>query len=112
MTTMLKSLEPFIDPVSKTMNVGGIYTRPTNILTALLFGFSRHTELKEKEYYFWRICDELWNRPDLPKPMMVRHTWSEEMIRAAILNDFLSIGGAASSSKSHTMAAWGIVNWL
>jgi hypothetical protein len=112
MTKMLKSLEPFIDPVSKTMNVGGIYTRPTNILTALLFGFSRHTELKEKEYYFWRICDELWNRPDLPKPMMTRHTWSEEMIRAAILNDFLSIGGAASSSKSHTMAAWGIVNWL
>lgn len=109
---MKKSLEPFIDPVSQTMNVGGLYIKPTSIVTALLYGFDRHAGTKEKEYYFWRICDELWNRPDLPAPMMVRHPWADEMIREAIQNEFLAIGGAASSGKSHTMAAWGIVNWL
>lgn len=109
---MKKSLEPFIDAPTGTMNVGGLYIPATDIVTALLFGFDRHTGVREKEYYFWRICDELWNRPDLPAPLMVKHPWAEEMIVEAIKNDFLSVGGAASSGKSHTMAAWGIVNWL
>jgi hypothetical protein len=48
----------------------------------------------------------------MPEPLMIRHPWAEEMIRAAIRNKYLAIGGSASSGKSHTMAAWGIINWL
>ena len=43
---------------------------------------------------------------------MVRHPWAEEMISAVIRNKYVAIGGAANSGKSHTMAAWGILNWL
>lgn len=107
-----KLLEPRIDPTTKKMDVGGFLIPPTNLITALLFGFAKHTSPKAKEYYFWRCCDELWNNPDMPEPMMVRHPWAEEMIRAAINNKYLAVGGSASSGKSHTFAAWGIINWL
>jgi len=105
-------LEPRIDPKSKKMDVGGFLIPPTSLLTALLYGFAKHEEVLAKEYYFWRLCDELWNREDLPEKLMVKHPWAEKMIRAALENKYLAIGGSASSGKSHTMAAWGIVNWL
>jgi len=105
-------LEPRIDPQSKQMDVGGLMIQPTSTLTALLYGFAHHPNNKAKEFYFWRICDELWNREELPEPMMVRHPWAEKMIRAALKDKYLAIGGSASSGKSHTMAAWGIVQWL
>jgi hypothetical protein len=105
-------LEPRIDPQSKKMDVGGLMIQPTSLLTALLYGFAQHPNDKAKEFYFWRICDELWNRDELPEPMMVRHPWAEKMIRAAIKHKYLAVGGSASSGKSHTMAAWGIVQWL
>jgi hypothetical protein len=105
-------LEPRIDPATRQMDVGGLLIRPTSLLTALLYGFANHPKDLAREFYFWRICDELWNREDLPEPMMIRHPWAEQMIRMAIKHKYLAIGGSASSGKSHTMAAWGIVNWL
>jgi len=94
------------------MDVGGLLIPPTSLLTGLLYGFANHDAPRAKEFYFWRVCDELWNNADLPEKLMVKHPWAEKMIRAAIKNKYLSIGGSASSGKSHTMAAWGIINWL
>lgn len=105
-------LEPGIDPQTKLMSVGGLLIPPTSTLTALLYGFAHHDNWRNKEWYFWRICDVLWNHEDLPEPLMVAHPWAKQMVRACLRNKYLAIGGAASSSKSHTMAAWGIVNWL
>jgi len=105
-------LEPRVNPTTKKMDVGGLSIKTTSLITALLYGFAHHPKVVAKEYYFWRICDELWNRDDLPEPMMVRHPWAEQMIRAALKDKYLAIGGSASSGKSHTMAAWGIVQWL
>lgn len=105
-------LEPRIDPVSKKMDVGGLFIKPTNLITALLYGFAQHDRPMAKEYYFWRICDELWNNDDLPEKLMVRHPWADRMIKNAIRNKYLAVGGSASSGKSHTMAAWGLVNFL
>ena len=110
--TYKQILEPSIDPKSKSMDVGGLFIPPTSLITALLYGFAHHTHAKAKEYYFWRVCDELWNHEDLPEKLMVKHPWAEEMIRSAIEHKYLAVGGSASSGKSHTMAAWGIVNWL
>ena len=112
MSNPLSILEPRIDPNTKRMDVGGLMIPPTSLVTALLYGFRHHDKPKAKEYYFWRLCDELWNSPELPEPLMVRHPWAEEMIRAVIKNKYVAIGGAANSGKSHTMAAWGILNWL
>jgi len=112
MSKKLHIFEPRIDTTSKKMDVGGMLIPPTNTLTALLYGFANHDANRAREYYFWRLCDELWNHDDLPEPLMVRHPWAEEMIRAVIRNKYVSIGGAANSGKSHTMAAWGILNWL
>tara|TARA_R100000388_G_scaffold33104_1_gene25803 strand:- start:737 stop:2518 length:1782 start_codon:yes stop_codon:yes gene_type:complete len=105
-------LEPFIDPKTKLMRVGSFTIPPSTVITGLLVGFANHTQVRQREYYFWRICDELWNNSDLPEPLMVKHPWAELMIREALKNKYLAIGGAASSSKSHTMAAFGIVCWL
>mgnify|MGYP002621932129 FL=1 len=111
-TKRKRVIEPRIDPKTKKMDVGGLLIPPTSVLTALLYGFAHHPRALAREYYFWRICDELWNHDDLPEPLMVRHPLAEQMIRSAIHNKYLSVGGSASSGKSHTMAAWGIVNWL
>jgi hypothetical protein len=105
-------LEPRVNPTTKNMDVGGLAIKTTSLITALLYGFAHHPKVIAREYYFWRICDELWNREDLPEPMMVRHPWAEQMIRAALKDKYLAIGGSASSGKSHTMAAWGIIQWL
>ena len=105
-------LEPRIDPKTKKMDVGGLLIPPTSVLTGLLYGFAHHDSVRAKEFYFWRVCDELWNNADLPEKLMIKHPWAVQMIRAALNNKYLSIGGSASSGKSHTMAAWGIVNWL
>ena len=110
--TRKKILEPRIDPTTKKMDVGGLLIPPTSLITALLYGFANHSNLRAKEFYFWRCCDEIWNNDDLPEPMMIKHPWAEEMIWAALNNKYLAVGGSASSGKSHTMAAWGIINWL
>ena len=112
MKRKLRAYEPRINPDTKEMEVGGLKIPVTNTVTALLYGFAKNKNKKAKEYYFWRLCDEFWNRDDLPEHMMVRHPWAEEMIRAVIENKYVAIGGAANSGKSHTMAAWAIVNWL
>lgn len=105
-------LEPRLDPTTNKMDVGG-YTIPvTNTLTALLWGFANHAHPKAREYYFWRVADELWNRDDLPEHMFLKHPWAEQMIRECIQNKYLSIGGSASSGKSHTLAGYGIISWL
>jgi hypothetical protein len=110
MTRKQKAFEPFID--NNTTNVGGLSIPCCTLKTALLYGLANHKKPKAKEYYFWRLCDEFWNRSDLPEPLMVKHPWATEMIQAVISNKYVAIGGAANSGKSHTMAAWGILNWM
>ena len=112
MTQTLRIYEPRIDSNTSKMDVGGHIIKATNTVTGLLYGLSNHESEQAREYYFWRLCDELWNHADLPEPLMVKHPWAESMIQAVIKNKYVSIGGAASSGKSHTMAAWGILNWL
>ncbi len=112
MTQTLRIYEPRIDEKTSKMDVGGMSIDATNTVTGLLYGLANHKSNKAREYYFWRLCDELWNHEELPEPLMVKHPWAESMIQAVIQNKYVSIGGAASSGKSHTMAAWGILNWL
>lgn len=112
MTQTLRIYEPRIDEKTSKMDVGGMSIDATNTITGLLYGLANHKSNKAREYYFWRLCDELWNHDELPEPLMVKHPWAESMIQAVIQNKYVSIGGAASSGKSHTMAAWGILNWL
>ena len=112
MSKSLHVYEPRIDPKTKKMDVGGLLIPPTNTITALLYGLANHDANRAKEYFFWRLCDELWNNEDMPEPLMVKHPWAEEMIRAVIRNKYVAVGGAANSGKSHTLAAWGILNWL
>jgi len=112
MTQTLRIYEPRIDEKTSKMDVGGMSIDATNTITGLLYGLANHKSNKAREYYFWRLCDELWNHDELPEPLMIKHPWAESMIQAVIQNKYVSIGGAASSGKSHTMAAWGILNWL
>lgn len=104
-------LEPKPDP-SGGVDVGGLLIPETATLTALLWGFANHPNLRAKEYYFWRIADELWNHSELPEPMFIRHEWSEFIIWECLNNRYLAVGGAASSGKSHCLAGYGIIQWL
>lgn len=108
----LSVLEPRIDPANKTMDVGGYVIPVTSILTALLWGFQNHPNPRAKEYYFWRCADLLWNNADLPEPLFIKHPWAELIIHECINNKYLAIGGAGSSSKSHTLAGYGIISWM
>lgn len=105
-------LEPQFNPETQTILVGELELPQTSLLTALLRAYACHADPAHKDYYFWRIADELWNRDDLPEPMMVRHPWAEDVIYELHRNKYLAVGGAASSGKSWVLAAYGIVNWL
>ena len=105
-------LEPRVDAATKQMDVGGHLIPATNTLTACLWGFANHPSLRAKEFYFWRCADILWNRDDLPEPLFDKHEWSERVIHECINNKYLAVGGAASSSKSHTLAGYGIISFL
>jgi hypothetical protein len=105
-------LEPQIDPITKKLDVGGYQIPVCSTLSACLWGFANHHSNKAKEFYFWRVADMLWNRDDLPEKMFVRHPWAEKIIHECINERYLAIGGAASSSKSHTLAGYGIIKWM
>jgi len=105
-------LEPRIDAANKNMDVGGYVIPVTSLLTALLWGFANHPSKKAQEYYFWRCADLLWNNPDLPEPLFIKHPWAEKIIHECINNRYLAVGGAASSAKSHTLAGYGILKFL
>jgi hypothetical protein len=95
-------LEPRLDPDTNKMDVGG-YTIPvTNTLTALLWGFANHAHPKAREYYFWRVADELWNHDDLPEKLFVKHPWAEQIIHECLNNKYLAVGGAASCVAGDT----------
>tara|TARA_Y100000004_G_scaffold196754_1_gene267913 strand:- start:28 stop:1809 length:1782 start_codon:yes stop_codon:yes gene_type:complete len=113
-TEIITRYEPKFDKKTGLYKIGDSLKNipEDNTLNHHLIGFYHSPSLKEKEYYFWRICDMLWNHDGVAEPLMVRHPWAEEIIQAALKNKYVAIGGAASSGKSHTMAAWGIVNWL
>jgi hypothetical protein len=106
------TLEPRLDPDTKMMDVGGLQIPNTSTLTALLWGFGNHPSAVAREYYFWRIADELWNHDELPEKMFIKHPWAEKIIHECINNKYLAVGGSASSGKSHTLAGYGIVSWL
>ena len=60
----------------------------TKFLQVLLIAFNNTPNTTMIEYYFWRLCDELWNKDEVVEPLMVRHSWAEEIIRAAIKNKY------------------------
>lgn len=94
------------------MKVGSLVMEPVPDITALLYGFAHSKSLKAKEYYFWRVSDTFWNYEGMTgAPQMVRNPWSEYMVRNVLKYGYLAIGGAASSAKSHTMAAFAIICW-
>jgi hypothetical protein len=105
-------LEPRLDTTNKTMDVGGYLLPAVSLFTALLWGYNNHPSPKAREYYFWRCADLLWNHDGLPEKLFERNPWSELIIRECILNRYLAVGGAASSTKSHTLAGYGILSWM
>jgi len=117
LTEVIESWEPQLTDVDgslvwKFSYEEELYPGEESLVYLLIIAFRECVQPAMKEYYFWRVCDELWNKEEMVDPLMVRHPWAEEIVRAAIENKYVAVGGAASSGKSHTMAAWGIINWL
>jgi hypothetical protein len=102
--------DPYLLP-DGSWNIAGNHIEPCNELTALLASFTK-LHGAAKAHIFWCIADILWNGDERPQPLFAKHPWAEQMIKAAASEKYLSIGGAASSGKSYTMAGWAVVNWL
>jgi len=64
-----------------------------------------------KPHHFRQAVDLLWNQPASSKNF-VWHPWAEEMLEAACVNKYLSVGGCASSGKTDFFAVWGLIEWL
>ena len=64
-----------------------------------------------KPHHFRRIVDLIWNRPESSKKF-IWHPWAEEMNEHVANNQYLAVGGAASSGKTDFFAVWGLVEWL
>lgn len=64
-----------------------------------------------KPHHFRRIVDLIWNRPESSKKF-IWHPWAEEMSEHVAVNQYLAVGGAASSGKTDFFAVWGLVEWL
>jgi hypothetical protein len=112
-TRINPTLEPQNDPAKKRVQVGSFLIPETDLLSALLYGFRYSKDWRDREYYFWRAADEIWNlNPDLPEPLLQRNPWSERTIRCCLKEKYLAIGGSANSAKSHTVAAYAIIRWL
>jgi hypothetical protein len=103
-------------PANAVQAYGLWFPAGSTALTIELYCFRNGRTVEQgglgKAEHFWRVCDILWNRPDLPAPLMVRHEDAERMIEHACRERYLSVAGCSSSGKSHVFAAWGLVNWL
>lgn len=67
----------------------------------------------QKEYAFWKLA-ELWWSPGavVDKLVLEANPWTAKIIRTLAEERFVAIGGSANSTKSMSIAAWGIVNWI
>lgn len=64
-----------------------------------------------KAFHFRRVVDLLWNTEQSSKKF-IWHPWAEEMNEATAQNNYLAVGGCASSGKTDFYAVWGLVEWL
>ena len=81
-----------------------------------MFGYvnSKHSYPKGdkglgKAGHFWKLVDIIWNHED---DLVFKSEWGEQMIEESIDNEYTAIGGCASSTKSCTLALFGIMEWL
>lgn len=82
-----------------------------NEITAVLKA-ARHIDDPEAiEYYYWWCADYWWNQ-DPEDKKMARHKWAHRMIHHAAREQYLAVGGSASSGKSHTYAGWAIFQFM
>ena len=80
-------------------------------LTACLFGFQHADTWVEREFLFWEVANDLWNR-DPEDEKFAKHKWSWRIIRACCQEKYVAIGGAAGGGKSYVLAGWAWVNFL
>jgi hypothetical protein len=100
-----------VPKISGEWVVGGTTVGPCNELTACLYGFRHYKTSIAREVCFWRCSEILWDQPNGDN-LVEYQPWSEKIIQKACANKYLAIGGAASSGKSHIMAAFGILQWM
>jgi hypothetical protein len=66
---------------------------------------------KSKGFHFRKCVDFLWNHPGSSK-QFIWHPWAEEMLDASIREQYLAVGGCASSGKTDFFAVEALVEWL
>lgn len=105
-----------VAPKNSVQAYGLAFPAGTSPLTIELYCFRNRRTVEQgglgQAEHFWRICDLIWNRPDLPAPLMIRHEDADRMIHHACREQYLSVAGCSSSGKSYIFAAWALVNWL
>lgn len=111
LTTKIKSVYEPVAVKGGGWVLGNTSLPACNIDTALLFGFRHAKTPAARYYYFWRIADVWWNQ-DPGDERFAKHKWSKKIIAECCKNEYLAIGGAASSGKSYVLAGWALVKWM
>lgn len=85
-------------------------------LGLLVFRYAYTPE--QREWAFWHLARLFWCTEEDDGLGLVRenkyvwHPWADKQVYEFCRHQHVGIGGAANSSKSHTAAAWAILNWL
>lgn len=88
----------------------GIEVPTCNELSVMLLGFRIAEDPEAKEFFFWEVADRLWNKdPDDKK--FRKNKWSWRIIHHCCRENWLAIGGSASSGKSYVLAGWALISW-
>lgn len=70
-------------------------------------------EPDQREWAFWFLADLWWSEHGLAGEKLLEwNEWGARYIYHFSRERFVSIGGAANTTKSHTTAAWGVMNWM
>lgn len=77
-----------------------------------LFRWARVPE--QREFAFWSLAKVWWTKGGgiVPKDLFEWNPWTAKITKELAAERFVAIGGSANSTKSRSLAAWGIANWL
>lgn len=67
----------------------------------------------QREFAFWKLASLWWSTAGVAKEDLLEwNPWTAKIVRTLAEERFVAVGGSANSTKSRTVAAWGIQSWM
>lgn len=68
----------------------------------------------QREYAFWKLAELWWTQAGglVRQDELEWNPWTAKIIQTLAENRLVAVGGSANSTKSRSLAAWGVVSWM